>query len=1526
MMERKMITLTLACFLALALLIVPAMAVLPDDANAGIFRDSNGLWAIDTTGNFVPDQYYVLGMPGDLPVVGDGWSGIFRDSNGLWALDTTGDFVPDQYYVLGMPGDLPVVGDGFTGIFRDSNGLWALDTTGDFVPDEYHVLGMPGDLPVVGDGFIGIFRPSNGLWALDTTGDFVPDEYYVLGLEGDLPVVGESWTGIFRDSTGLWALDTTGDFVPDEYHVLGMPGDKPVVAFWTPTPAPLEVVSVEAINDITVPYGTAFDDLGLPVNVTATLDDSSIRTLDVEWDEGAYDPFTADTYALNGTLVNLPEDVVNPADVKAAVNVIVQPEDLFEVVSVEALSATTIQVEFAEGTVIEEADLEDQIIEVIADLLGAKKMDATYQAGTLNTTTLLANFSLAAGEGELKDAKTYFVQADWATFKYESFVARILKPYVASFVKVTLDVIAGANATVYFGALNQYGEDINLTDAKTIQVTGTLNGMPLDVGAGKELTYTSPSDNLTVNKTLAKNNALNLRIKNVDGADVLADTTLAYTVIEGAAPVATSFLITADKTTIAATKTVNFTATARDQYNNPFLIPDGTVRWTVGGETKLAAGNKTWENQFDQTGTESVVAWYVPGTLQSNAIPITVNQQTLTNFTLVDDNPATQHNQEAIRKYEITPVPAGAAVDSTKFGYNVITFPDGASASDLTITFEQRTGANASKAYAYITTQKAGYYTFNITHPVSSVATQLGNITTTINQTTTSITIEPIGENELTQSTSVIRNVTFYNKHNDKLNVTKENTTLNWAALYIDATRLNATKGAALDTENVTAVKVEGKAAGAAFVEVGINNSAVKGRIDFTVGGIAGVKTIDIANTVEVIKQDDFNDAENQGILFADGKAFRIMPVTFKNQYGNAMDITKDDIDNAVNQTQFNVTPLRTDPAVTTSGNFTIATGGADKVTGFGVYAEAAAKTNDNFTVNVNSNKQATGYSNVKVIATVKDARNVTTFDLSKTSEILTIGGANSKIYITTWDQYSKPRTVDPVTVINITSSNDNIVKNTTVTFVSGKVENYMFDLQPQSVGGSANVNVNITGGNTNVKPTDNDKKIAVTVTQGLKSGSAPDLVSGKADQKFNNLNFTLVGELGAGKDVKIDLSNLVAAGVDFSAFNATQTKAASVNATNFTMALSQGTLTLIVDADKTVAHETPVTVNLRDKDGKQNIVDVNLGATGTYEIPITRSDSAAAGIKAETKITESIYDASADHLQNNETNQLQNFFFKLDGAMPQNRFVEVAINGKGVRYSIEPSQWSVSGVSGALTQVTESNGIYTARVRSNTDLADGSAFTVTCFNVSTTDVSDEPIHGTVKRVTSGNEAAFDFKVGAPAFVARPVKAEVDETKITGSFLSIANDNTLNFTLAANTTTAGDFKVNLTDFVAPFGTTDGTFIIGGANVGDGTINVHLKHKTAGTTNATEISIGDNLVYNITKGTYDYISISGKANDVTSFISITFINGKVTGVSGAAPYDVTFMISEATNIDTNKPVTVTAIVNLLKTATEKITLI
>jgi hypothetical protein len=237
----------------------------------GIFRQSNGLWSLDSNGNSawdVSDKGLSWGLPGDIPVIGD-WNGdgkddigIFRPSNGIWSLDSNGNSawdVSDKGLSWGLPGDIPVIGDwngdgkDDIGIFRPSNGIWSLDSDGDFAwegSDKSLSWGLANDKPVIGnwngDGKddIGIFRPGNGMWSLDSNGNFAwegSDKSLSWGLANDKPVIGD-WNGdgkedigIFRPSKAIWSLDSNGNYAwegTDKSLNWGQPYDIPVVGNW----------------------------------------------------------------------------------------------------------------------------------------------------------------------------------------------------------------------------------------------------------------------------------------------------------------------------------------------------------------------------------------------------------------------------------------------------------------------------------------------------------------------------------------------------------------------------------------------------------------------------------------------------------------------------------------------------------------------------------------------------------------------------------------------------------------------------------------------------------------------------------------------------------------------------------------------------------------------------------------------------------------------------------------------------------------------------------------------------------------------------------------------------------------------------------------------------------------------------------------------------------------------------------------------------------------------------------------------
>lgn len=90
------------------------------------------------------------------------------------------------------------------------------------------------------------------------------------------------------------------------------------------------IVSLEEIEPISVPYNTAFEDVPLPTQIIALFDDDSSELVDLEWLEGDYDETTPDTYSLFANVVDTGL-FRNTGNVQAEidVDVLVQENSLF---------------------------------------------------------------------------------------------------------------------------------------------------------------------------------------------------------------------------------------------------------------------------------------------------------------------------------------------------------------------------------------------------------------------------------------------------------------------------------------------------------------------------------------------------------------------------------------------------------------------------------------------------------------------------------------------------------------------------------------------------------------------------------------------------------------------------------------------------------------------------------------------------------------------------------------------------------------------------------------------------------------------------------------------------------------------------------------------------------------------------------------------------------------------------------------------------------------------------------------------
>lgn len=97
--------------------------------------------------------------------------------------------------------------------------------------------------------------------------------------------------------------------------------------FLRPMPAERYILSVETIQDITVPYGTLLSDIGLPDTVLVELSDLSTSNLVVAWDNGTplYDGSKLGTCIFYGN-IQLDFAITNPNEIFPTVKVIVEKQ------------------------------------------------------------------------------------------------------------------------------------------------------------------------------------------------------------------------------------------------------------------------------------------------------------------------------------------------------------------------------------------------------------------------------------------------------------------------------------------------------------------------------------------------------------------------------------------------------------------------------------------------------------------------------------------------------------------------------------------------------------------------------------------------------------------------------------------------------------------------------------------------------------------------------------------------------------------------------------------------------------------------------------------------------------------------------------------------------------------------------------------------------------------------------------------------------------------------------------------------
>lgn len=127
-------------------------------------------------------------------------------------------------------------------------------------------------------------------------------------------------------------------------------------------------------------YGTAFEDLDLPLSVTVQLDNATEDLLPVVWGSGGYSGNVPGAHDLIGT-ITLPDGIQNPAGVVAAVRVIVA-EQVLDITDLEEFA----DIEVEEGTPFSETGLPSA---VVATLTGdtSQAIAVTWSEGPYDELT-----------------------------------------------------------------------------------------------------------------------------------------------------------------------------------------------------------------------------------------------------------------------------------------------------------------------------------------------------------------------------------------------------------------------------------------------------------------------------------------------------------------------------------------------------------------------------------------------------------------------------------------------------------------------------------------------------------------------------------------------------------------------------------------------------------------------------------------------------------------------------------------------------------------------------------------------------------------------------------------------------------------------------------------------------------------------------------------------------------------------------------------------------------------------------------
>ncbi|EPY2275928.1 cell wall-binding repeat-containing protein [Clostridium sporogenes] len=746
----------------------------------------------------------------------------------------------------------------------------------------------------------------------------------------------------------------------------------------------------------------------------------------------------------------------------------------FKIESVTAINETAIQIKGI-AKEVKEADLKDKKIELKA---GDVTLTAKYVASSL-TEDGKANFVLENNK-KLVDATEYTVESDWAEFVVNKFVAKVANAYVKT-INVTTKAIQGkADNKVYFAAKNQYGEDIDINGkVADVNATATINEVPVKAG---EISIANRNDGyVTIVKELKEGDKVVINFTNkVADKDVQVGTA-SFTAVKAEAPVATTISdmkaeyigeaanghqLNKEAKEVLPDDQVKLSVKILDQFGNP-MSAGTTARWVVESGKDLVTN--TDDSAIDEVSDAENFTFKAvkAGNLKISAFlgngekvnyEVMVGAKVLDTLNLVDEA-GTRYNQDENIIKVVTPNKgANLTADMIKFDVKATKTSVDVTPTDVKVTAKVRGGdndANKNDIVIVAKSSKPGKYTITpyVGESLEKATAKVAgfDVTTTIDQTVTSIDDISFDAAELKTGSEIKKDIVFRNKH-------KEVVVLDAADVIVTPNGMNGkvTKETIKDADkNVLTLKADEAKTYNVVVK---NGDVIKAfNLTFKAPAFTGVQLGNDINGV-VAGDDLLGKSKYQEIQFLDQDG-KTMPV---NKEDLKVSVTKPDGQLLPENEQGNLITLLKTYTVDKDGKVTAKDPAGDKDA---VVAIKVAPTKDvkpgTYTVKV-SDKEGKISDTLNI--TVGSERVAKTVEVKPEATKVVLGG-KVKVKVTPKDQYGEFIALDKDTKIEVEVGDHFGAGNVTdVTDKDGSLVGYEVELEGNTKG-TNDVVINVKAG-----------------------------------------------------------------------------------------------------------------------------------------------------------------------------------------------------------------------------------------------------------------------------------------------------------------------------------------------------------------------------------------------------------------------------------------------------------------------------